>query len=225
MLFRSRIFVSLESADAATFQRIRGGKLERVRRGVASLIAERDARRLAAPVVGLAVTVLRTTVRQSTRALSDLYRELRLDGGIVVQPLQAMPVYSDLYPEGTRHEMLDQHDMKRFDEDVRANPAFIAALRQRAASPGFYERLYSSVDTQRHCPWLENAIYVATGGELVPCCHAKDYARDKLGDVGSGLGAALEARAAMRRELAEGRIPRSCTGCPIARGIVRNARP
>ena len=218
----ARIFVSLESADDIAFQRIRGGKLERVRRGVASLVAERDAHGLKAPVVGLALTVLRTTLRQSTRAISDLYRELGLDGGILVQPLQAMPAYSTLYSAEIRDEMLDAQDARRFDADAGGNPEFIAAMRARMASPGFYERLYSSVDPRRRCPWLENGIYVAAGGEFVPCCHAKDYAKDKLGDFGSGLDAALEARAAMRQSLAEGKTPPSCTGCAIARAIVTN---
>ena len=101
----TRIFVSMESADDATFQRVRGGKLDRVRRGIRDLLAERNARGMDIPVVGLAVTVLKTTVHESTRRISDFYRELQLDGGITVQRLQAMPQYSRLYPEEVRREM------------------------------------------------------------------------------------------------------------------------
>lgn len=219
----TRIFVSMESADDATFQRVRGGKLDRVRRGIRDLLAERDARGMDIPAVGLAVTVLKTTVRESTRLISDFYREMRLDGGITVQRLQAMPQYSRLYPEDVRGEMPGDEDMRRLGEDVARNADFQSALRQRGGQPGFYEHLYSSVDARSRCPWLENALYMSTGGDLVPCCHVKDYARDRLGDLASGLEGVLRKRAAMQAQLRQGKIPSSCTGCPIAHGIAFNA--
>ena len=219
----ARIYVSTESADDATFQRIRGGKLERVRRGIANLLAERDARGMDVPVVGLAVTVLKTTVRESLRGITGLYRDLKLDGGINIQRLQSMPQYSRLYPEGTRSEMLDDEDVRRLNDDIRGNAELVAILKQRQGAPGFYERLYSSVDTRARCPWLENALYVSTQGDLVACCHAKDYAQDRLGDLDSGVGGALRKRAAMQEQLRHGKIPTPCIGCPIARGIAFNA--
>ena len=219
----ARIFVSTESADDATFQRIRGGKLERVRRGIANLLAERGARGMDVPVVGLAVTVLKTTVRESLRGITGLYRDLGLDGGINIQRLQAMPQYSRLYPEGTRSEMLDDEDVRRLNDDIRGNADLVAVLKQRQAAPGFYERLYSSVDARARCPWLENAIYVSTQGDLVACCHVKNYAQDRLGDLDSGVGGALRKRAAMQEQLRHGKIPSPCIGCSIAHGIALRA--
>jgi MoaA/NifB/PqqE/SkfB family radical SAM enzyme len=219
----ARIFVSMESADDASFRRIRGGSLERVRRGIRSLLDERDARGQEVPVVGLAVTILKTTVQEASQGISDFYRDLRLDGGITAQRLQAMPQYSRLYPEATRGEMPDEADIGRLNDDIRRNPAFVAALRQRQDAPGFYERLYASVDLRLRCPWLENALYVSTRGDLVPCCHAKDYARDRLGELGTGVEGALRKRAAMQRQLQQGQIPSACTGCPIAHGVALHA--
>ncbi|NJD88673.1 MAG: radical SAM protein [Betaproteobacteria bacterium] len=219
----TRIFVSMESADDAAFQRIRGGKLERVRRGIRELLAERDARGMDAPVVGLAVTVLKSAVPGIGRGIADFYGDLGLDGGITLQRLQAMPQYSRLYPAAVRGELPDEADMRRLDDELRGNAAFLAALRQRQDRPGFYELLYASVDTSVRCPWLENALYVATGGELVPCCHAKDYARDRLGDLGSGVEAALRKRAGLALQLRQGKIPPSCTGCAIAHRIAFGA--
>ncbi len=219
----TRIFVSMESADNESFQRIRGGKLERVRRGIAKLLAERDARGMGLPVVGLAVTVLKTTVREASRGISDFYRDLRLDGGIVVQRLQAMPGYSKLYGEETRAEMPDDGDMRRLHDDIRGNAPFVAALRKRQEAPGFYEALYASVDPGAQCPWLENALYVSAQGDFVACCHHKNYAEQKLGDVRSGVEGAIRRRMAMGAQVREGRMPSACTGCPIANNIARNA--
>ncbi len=219
----TRLYVSLESADDVSFQRIRGGKLERVRRGIRDLLAARNARGLAQPVVGLALTVLKTTVRETSRGISDLYRDLRLDGGITVQTLQGMPQYSRLYAEDVRAEMPDAAEGQRMDEDIRGNPDFVSAYGQRLNAPGFYELLYTRVDPRTRCPWLDNALYVSTGGDLLPCCNAKDYARDRLGDLGSGLEGAMRRRAVLQGQLRQGQIPASCTGCPIGHGIALNA--
>jgi hypothetical protein len=194
-----------------------------VRRGIANLLAERGARGMDVPVVGLAVTVLKTTVRESLRGITGLYRDLKLDGGINIQRLQAMPQYSRLYPEGTRSEMLDDEDVRRLNDDIRGNADLVAVLKQRQGAPGFYERLYSSVDTRARCPWLENALYVSTQGDLVACCHIKNYAQDRLGTLDSGVGGALRKRAAMQEHLRRGQIPGPCAGCSIAHGIALRA--
>ena len=57
----------------------------------------------------------------------------------------------------------------------------------REGAIGFYERLYTSVDMRFSCPWLVNGLYLATGGELVPCCHVKDYQRYELANLDEGL--------------------------------------
>jgi MoaA/NifB/PqqE/SkfB family radical SAM enzyme len=219
----TRILVSTESADDATFQRIRGGKLERVRRGISHLLAERHARGMDFPLVGLAVTVLKTTVRESLRGISGLYRDLGLDGGITIQRLQAMPQYSRHYPEGTRSEMLDDQDVRRLNDDIRGNAELIATLAKGPGARGFYERLYASVDMGSRCPWLENALYVSTQGDLVACCHIKNYAQDRLGELDSGVAGAMRKRGLLQEQLRLGKIPRACTGCPIAHRIALRA--
>ncbi len=64
---------------------------------------------------------------------------------------------------------------------------------------------------------------MSTQGDLVACCHAKNYAQDRLGDLDSGVGGALRKRAAMQEQLRHGKIPTPCTGCPIAHGIALRA--
>lgn len=53
-----KVSVSIESADAETFKKIRGGKLETVVAGIRELIQERNRRGLARPLIDFAVTVL-----------------------------------------------------------------------------------------------------------------------------------------------------------------------
>src|SRR5262249_9580413 len=72
-----KISVSLESADAATFRAIRGGKLEKVIAGLEHLVGERNRRGLLRPVVGFSITLLRGTTDHLAGIL-ELYRRLGL---------------------------------------------------------------------------------------------------------------------------------------------------
>ena len=86
------ISISIESADDAEFQEIRGGKLRRVKRGIKELIDQKNALNSMLKV-GFAVTVLKQTVSQ-INAIGALYKELNMDGGINIQPLQGMECYA-----------------------------------------------------------------------------------------------------------------------------------
>ena len=61
------IHVSLESADSALFQSIRGGRLDRVKDGLNRLVQARKKRNLKSPQIGLAVTVLKKTMDSMPR--------------------------------------------------------------------------------------------------------------------------------------------------------------
>ena len=181
----TRIFVSMESADDNRFQRIRGGKLERVRRGIRNLLITRNKKGAKAPVLGLAVTLLKSTVNEPTEAIQQFYNDLGLDGGIMMQPLQRMPQYTRFYPEEMIRELPDQEDIVRLNESIMCSPSFQCAMQQRGQQPGFYENLYGSVNTNFECPWLANGIYVSTQGQLLPCCQIKDYATHALSELDS----------------------------------------
>jgi hypothetical protein len=100
-----KIRVSIESPDPDDFRRIRGGKLEKVIRNLEALMAARRAASLDRPVVGFSVTVLAST-RKQLPAIYALYRRLGLDGGITLQPLQAMDSYARHYDD-TRLQYCD----------------------------------------------------------------------------------------------------------------------
>ncbi len=210
------IHVSIESADPAKFQAIRGGKFRKVKDGLALLIARRRARGLAEPLVGLAVTVLKSTIG-GLDDVARLYLELGLDGGVVAQQLQPMPVYSRHYDAAMAGEMLGADETRRFG-DLRA------ALAQHMPVPRaegfFYYALFQGFDPRhKNCPWLERGAYLSAGGGITGCCFMKDEAeaiRDpRLAD---------EHRAALRDTLERGEVPTACAGCGTAESVALNRR-
>lgn len=208
------IHVSMESSDPAQFEAIRGGKFAKVRDGLARLIAARGVCRLSRPVVGLAVTVLKDTIG-AVDEIIELYEGLGLDGGIVAQPLQKMPVYADRYDETMARQILPPDLMLAF-----------ATLRQRLARQTpirraedfFYYSLFQGFDPARqNCPWLERGAYLGQSGRVTSCCFMKN---DALGESEPEMVAAR--RAGLRAELERGTVPSPCRGCGTAAAIARH---
>lgn len=220
----ARIFVSVESVDDDAFRRIRGGKLDRVRRGIRALLAARNERGLDTPLVGLSVTALKSTVDELPEAIPAFYRELGLDGGINIQKLQSMQQYTRIYDQAMLSEVPDGPARQAIGQALAGSAPLQAAIqdRFRSARTGFYERLYGSVDTRFNCPWLANGLYMATGGELLPCCHVKDYQRFALAGL-EGLADCEAARAAMRAQLSAGQCPAACEGCEVGETVAANS--
>lgn len=216
-LLRTRIdslMISLESADEKVFQAIRGGKLERVRRGVKKLMQRKRSSALTAPSVGLAVTLLHSTCEKLTD-IADLYDDLELDGGILLQPLQTMRTYRQIYDAATAGEILSP-------EKVRATNHIIASsadLRRKLAvyqqQTHFYAELYRSAPP-RTCPWLENGLYLAADGSLVSCCFIKDTGQYAMGSAGDRWDLIAAHRETLSRQLKSGVVPSQCAHCGIA---------
>ena len=215
----ARIFVSMESADNERFQAIRGGTFGRVKRGIRRFLDERADRGLSQPTLGIAVTVLRSTAEDLFTTIAPLYRELGLDGGIMVQPLQGMAQYTRWYSDAMLGECMTADDNARFNQRVGASPETIALMRERGNGPGFYELLYGSTQGRALCPWLENGLYVGMDGAVVPCCHIKDSARHALGRVGEDMDAIGQRRRQLAGQLAAGQVPPTCAGCGLARQV------
>lgn len=216
-----KISVSIESPDPDAFRAIRGGKLDKVVRNLEHLIAERARRGLRRPVVGLSITVLRSTTSALPEILA-LYRTLGLDGGITLQPLQRMEAYAQHYDEALQAEFLDDAEVERIWLAFFANPEVRAIQRDRTPVDGFYEDLMADFwPARRRCPYLERGAYVHRDGNVTACCMIKDTARHGLGRVGeASRDAILARRQAMAVELGHGRIPEACTGCELARFAV-----
>jgi MoaA/NifB/PqqE/SkfB family radical SAM enzyme len=210
-----KISISIESADAAKFRAIRGGKLDKVIAGIARLVAAKQGRAL--PRIGFSVTMLRSTAGDLD-GIVELYQRLGLDGGITTQALQRMPGYLANYPAEIEHELLEQHEADaryfRFYRRTRAiaNPTW--------SNGGFYARLMDGFKPSgRRCPWLERGAYVSRDGVVTACCMIKDE-RHALGKVGDDPAMIAAKRADMRAQLARGETPAACGGCEIARYAV-----
>ncbi|MBT9502297.1 MAG: radical SAM protein [Burkholderiaceae bacterium] len=215
----TRINVSMETADAERFRAIRGGKFERVERGIAAFMQRREARGLRLPAVGLAVTVLRDTATDAVDTVLPFYRRLGLDGGVTIQPLQRMPQYVRFYSRSMREQLPGPEQAQRLNQRVAASPDMAAALRERGAQPGFYERLYGSAAGRAVCPWLESGLFLGHDGALTSCCFIKDSQHFALAKAGEPLADAEQRRRRLADELRQGRIPLACQGCPTAHGV------
>jgi MoaA/NifB/PqqE/SkfB family radical SAM enzyme len=212
-----KIAVSIESPDAERFQRIRGGKLDKVIRGLEALMKTRG--EVPKPTVGLSITVLRST-QDELPAILALYDRLGLDGGITLQPLQAMEVYARHYDDALKNELLDERQADRVfarffsDADVRRIQA------ARGEARGFFDELMDGWKAgSGTCPWLERGLYVHNGGAVTACCMVKDTERHAFGAL-DRTTAILEARERMRAQLAAREVPAPCRGCELARFAV-----
>lgn len=219
----TRVNVSLESADAARFQAIRGGRFDKLARGLTDFMARRAQLGLTLPAVGLAVTVLRDTRDEVFDTILPFYRRMGLDGGVILQPLQRMPQYTRHYADAMRARIPAPAEMAGFNQRVAATPELIQALRERNRQPGFYERLYASTQGRPVCPWLENGLFLGHDARLSACCFIKDSARFAFGDMDTPPAGIEAARRAMAATLAQGRMPPACQGCGTAQAVARHA--
>jgi MoaA/NifB/PqqE/SkfB family radical SAM enzyme len=218
-----KISISIESPDEDEFREIRGGKLSKVIRNLEHLMAERAQRGLERPVVGMSITVLRST-RHRLHEILALYRRLGLDGGISLQPLQQMDAYAQHYPEQMQAQALDDAQVESIWHAFFSDKQVRAVEKSRAPTRGFFDEM---MDTWKpatgKCPWLETGLYVDNAGEVSGCCMIKDSARHGFGRVGvDSTESILAKRQALRDELAAGVVPAPCAGCELARYAVMN---
>ena len=216
-----KVSVSIESADPETFRRLRGGKLEKVVRNLEHLMGERARRGLDRPVVGFSVTVLRST-RATLGEVYALYRRLGLDGGVTLQPLQAMSAYTDAYAEGLVGEGLDEAEGDRVLARFFSDAALRSIQADRPPERGFYEQMMAAWKPGTGtCPYLDDGLYVHRDGQITACCMIKDTAAHGLGRVGvTPRDEVLAGRERLRDELAAFRVPTPCQGCALARFAV-----
>jgi MoaA/NifB/PqqE/SkfB family radical SAM enzyme len=216
--------VSIESPEPAAFQAIRGGRFDKVKQGIARLLAERRARGLQAPVVGFAITVLRETIDTLPR-IAELYAELGMDGGATLQPLSRMASYKGVYDAATAAQLLEPADEQRMWRLVQATPALKAMAAAGSQSSHFYPALSRRFAPEHGCPWVRGGLYVDRHGAMTTCCMIKDSAVYGIGKLGI---TPVEAVLAQRREiddaLTAGEPPAQCVGCGYYRSPERRAQ-
>lgn len=216
-----KISVSIESPDPEVFREIRGGKLEKVERNLAHLMAEKARRGLAGPVVGLSITVLERT-RDSFPGILDFYERLGLDGGITLQPLQRMESYAQHYDDAMEKEYLDHKTVEKIWLAFFADARVRAIQANKGSIPGFYDELMAGWrPALGTCPYLERGLYVHRNGAVTPCCMVKNTEAYGLGQLGVHTREQIVAkRQVYRKQLQAGTIPAPCTGCEVAKFAV-----
>jgi len=215
------ILVSIESPREEEFQRIRGGKLSRVIRGIKELVEQKNSVNSSLKI-GFAVTILKQTVEHLSE-IGELYQELKLDGGIVLQPLQSMECYTQYYNTDLRESIPTAADGNRIRNIIATDKTLQLALTEYRKTKSFYSGLFSSVAGPRAtCAWLENGLYVSASGIASSCCFVKNYSRDGFGQIDANLDLLLQKRNAQAAELKNGIYPSQCKGCDIARHVVQS---
>ncbi len=204
--------VSIESPEEADFQKIRGGRLDKVKAGIARLLAARDARGMTVPKVGFSVTVLRETLESLPR-IAELYRELGMDGGATFQALSRMDCYTGVYDREMLGQLLEPEHRKRLQE-LRQVPEIRAMMAATSSGDHFYPEMSRRFRPEHGCPWVRGGLYVDRHGAMTSCCMVKDSATYGLGKLGiTPVAAVLEQRRALDAELEAGRPPAQCLGC------------
>ncbi|GAB4370462.1 MAG: hypothetical protein Kow00114_30810 [Kiloniellaceae bacterium] len=215
--------VSIESPDQRGFAKIRGGRLDKVKAGIARLLAARDARGLALPKVGLAITVLKDTI-DSLPVVAAMYHDLGMDGGATIQPLSRMETYSGVYDADTAAQLLAPEDEKRMWRLIAQTPGLRAMQRAAVESGHFYPEMHRHFPAEHGCPWVKGGLYVDRHGGMTTCCMIKDTATYGLGKLGvTPPEAVLAQRAAIDAALTAARPPAQCQGCAYYRTPERRA--
>lgn len=211
-----RVSVSMESADEGLFRQIRGGRLDKVKRGIETLVTTRKARGLDRPSVGLSITVLKKT-RDELPGILALYDELGLDGGITLQPLERKADYAKVYDAEMAAQTLDDAEVGDVWVQFLGDQTVRALQKQKSKVPGFYDELMAGWRPGlRRCPWLDGGVFVSHDGRVSPCCMVK-APEHALGRIEDGPEKIEANREVLRAELKRGKIPAPCQGCELAR--------
>lgn len=229
------IMVSIESPDEDRFQEIRGGKLDKVKRGIRDLIRYRNEVRQNQdprfPAIGFAITVLNST-QYELSGIAALYRELGMDGGILFHTLSPMAPYREIYDRKLEGEVLSPVSQalawSRYDRLIRGSSAYRSKVKH------FWDDLLSyredgSESTKpqnqfRSCPWLDRALFVNRHGVVTACPNIKHYERFGWGQLTTTTVDSIRGeQQRMARQLSSGAIPTPCEDCFIAEAIGNNS--
>jgi len=205
------LWISLETLSPLHFQRLRGGKLSRVLRGLRALMAAKRHHR-ATLKVGFAVTLLHNHAQQ-LQAISRLYHALGMDGGISLQGLQTMPAYQQHYSTELIAELLQPKDTQNIRALIASDAQVKRALLDYTQQGSFYARMQQQAGGGC-CPWLALGLYVDVQGRVMSCCFSKNP-QHTLGHF-ADTTQVLKARRIMAQGLSTGHIPSACSGCGIA---------
>lgn len=219
--------ISLETTNPAKFKQIRGGSLENVRAGITRLLTERSRLGLTHPSVGIALTVLASTL-QDLPKIFQFYIDLGMDGGVAIQSLNRMPQYSQFYSQTMQEEYLEREQHEVEYQRYMNSEVVRKVWQEKSAIAHFYDELFKPTPEEQaqgrltNCPWLRSGINLDRHGRLTPCCMVKgeSWSFGKLMELSKEE--LLQQRAVLAQELTQGHIPEPCQGCKIAQAIIQS---
>lgn len=220
--------ISLETTDPAKFKQIRGGSLENVQKGIARLLMERSRLGLTYPSVGIALTVLASTL-QDLPKIFQFYMDLGMDGGIAIQSLNRMPQYSQFYSQQIQGEYLEREQHEAEYQRYMSSEDIQKIWQEKSAIAHFYDQLFEPTPEEQaqgkltNCPWLRSGINLDRHGRLTPCCMVKGESWSFGTLLELSKEELLQKRTALAQELTQGQIPEPCQGCKIAQSIIQGS--
>lgn len=175
--------ISLETPVPEEFHRIRGGDLDKIIEGIKRLVQRKKERQQDTPIIGFAVTVLRSTASK-LKDIFELYKSLEMDGGIALQFLNQSQEYSKYYTEAETGEYLTLKEQRL----IRRNYfRWMNEITVNQKKEHFFTRMEREMKQNGgkagYCVWLENGLYVNCQGYASSCVYSKDSTYFSLGHV------------------------------------------
>ncbi len=215
------LHVSLDGADASTFEAIReGASFDTVMRNLAGLVEAKRAAGTGAPRIRVVFVAMRRNIAQ----LPELVRLLGRVGVSELRVQNLSHTFSDTDPAGAYQEIRRYaHDEALWtgEDDTACSAAFTAA-EDAAREEGVTLRLPSTTFRAGRCTWPWDASYVTSAGVVQPCCMVMGDDRVALGRLTEHRFPEIwagEAYREFRRRLASGDDPPDvCRGCALYQG-------
>ncbi len=222
-----RLHVSLDGANAATYERIRvRAHFDRVTANVERLLAARE--RLGATTPQLRLTMV--VMRQNLDELPDLVRLAHLwqvesmfvqhlchDFGESSLPARYRPMRAFVDEQTLLHEEIEKVDTV-FGEARELARTLGVDLRLPRARPRIHP---PGTPGRQRCEWPWTGAYISYDGYAMPCCMVSTPDRINFGNVSERDFAAIWQGAdyeAFRAQLASDEPPEVCRSCAIYSG-------
>ena len=214
------LHVSLDGADASTFEQIRDrASFSTVVENLTRLVEAKRRAGSATPSVRVVFVAMRRNVAQ-------LPALVRLLAGIGVSELRVQNLshtFSDTDPSG-RYQQIRRYAAEQAlwtgADQADADAAF-AAARDAARETGVELRLPADDAPSGRCTWPWDATYVTSRGIVQPCCMVMGDDRVALGDLTKQSFPEIwygEPYREFRRRLAGDEPPDVCAGCALYQG-------
>jgi MoaA/NifB/PqqE/SkfB family radical SAM enzyme len=206
------LMISIESPMEQDFKRITNGDINKVIKGIKTLIHLRRKYGFSKPAIGIIVTVLKSTIHLLPQIVK-LYKQLDLDGGISAQGLSKKEFYCQFYDSDLKNEYITEIEYKSIEGFLKEIESNVEESRQH-----FYHELFSEslkLSNTPNCPWLSKALYINVQGFVTSCCTIKDFKKFTIGNINDDKAEdIISAKNKLKVEFENRNTPHCCIGCP-----------